>query len=164
MLMRCLDEGGIPVHRDHTRDARPPAHNPDGFYEPPHGLDPDAVPDGHAIKMFVTSTDMLRGTRPQWNVALIRRNPADVLASHERLTGRPLRRSVGTHGLAVTDFSPSGYERLMGWAVQTLRTLGVTSIVELQYEDICANPTATLGRLVEAGWPLDLDAAAAVPR
>jgi hypothetical protein len=173
MLMRAIDAGGLPVYRDVVRDDRAVREatrsNPHGYFEPPPGAFgaasfPRNIPNEHAFKMFVPDAWVLCRAKSLFRVAFLRRDPVAVLASYEQMFGRVMKQRLGSHGLQRSDLTPGGYDRMMRTALDQVKAAaGVESVVELTYEAILDNPEHEFGRLVEARWPIDPTAAAAVP-
>lgn len=171
MLMRALDEGGVPAHRDHSRDDRARSEalpsNPHGFYEAPQGtltdpMFPSIVPDGHAIKVFLSDVEKFVAriaTAPTvttpFRVAVLRRDPQAIFASYTAMFGR--QPPPGT-------FTPLRYQMAVGRAVEVLkRSVAVHSITELDYDRLVDSPAEELQKLLDDGWPIEVDEAIRVP-
>jgi len=164
MLMRAIDEGGIPAHRDRKRDDHAVrsdlSHNPHGFYEVPRGTFtdptfPSIVPDGSVIKVFLADVERFCQAGGSFRVALLRRDPSSVGSSYEALFGRPAMPSI---------FSTARYEAAMAHTIRVLSdAASVLSITELDYDRLVEEPAAEFERLVADGWPIDVATASRVP-
>lgn len=157
MLMKCLDEGGIPVFRDEARDRRAVAeqlpHNPFGFFElPPRTFSrtfPANLPENCAIKLWHTQTRWL--ARGIWRVAMLWRDPVHVAASWVSMevdSGRMASWNRATFG-EVKHYLDSLPD--------------VMSVTDLHYDALVDDPLKELSNLVAEGWPLDVVEAAEVP-
>lgn len=160
MLMRCIDEGGIPVRRDTERDERAvrmeDERNPHGYYEPPQGLIlgqkwPFNLDDDQAIKVWAGIVDIF-DDGGEWRVAVLHRSFKAIAASRASNTRTPI------------PFTADFHEQSMTNALHKLHANeSVVSVTELHYDAIIENPRDELSKLVEDGWPLDLVAACQVP-
>jgi hypothetical protein len=155
MMMSCLEAGGLPVVRSESRDRLNAAHsdqhyrpNPTSLYEPDERA--MRVPgwprqhDGHALKVVAPLLGRLAAH--EYRVVFMRRDSEEIRQSYE-----------GAFGGRVT---AQQIETVIAEALRTLNNRrDVHEIIELQYGDVIDDPVLSLASL---GWPIDVQAAAAV--
>ncbi len=162
MMMRMLEQGGLPPLTDTLRTAD--RDNPNGYYEfePVKRLPDDTswLPDaeGHAVKMVYALLRHLPLDRP-YRVVLMTRNLDEVVRSQNRMLerlGRPPRKIADEKAVAM----------FRSHLVDTERWLDAAPSVtwrKLDYNDLLRDPGAVLATLNEMfGGSLDVPTMSAV--
>jgi hypothetical protein len=163
MTMRMLGAGGVPLLADAARPAD--ADNPRGYYElaAVKSIRRDAsfldAAAGHAVKVVSPLLDALP-RQHAYDVVLVRRPLAEILASQAALLRRTGRAADGTDERAVAEALVKHLVWLEGWA--RAAPAGVR-VHELAYRHVVESPREAAAEL--AGFlerALDVAAMAAV--
>lgn len=153
MMMQCLESGGMAVVRSDKRDAVLRNNsdavyrmNPVSLYEPTGMMSP-AFPREHkgkAVKIVVPVVRRIAAYQGGYRVVMMRRDPEEIRQSME----------AAFEGHATV-------AQLEAEAVEARDVLrqrrDVRNLIELQYDDVLANPASALASL---GWPIDVRQAA----
>jgi hypothetical protein len=167
MMMRCLEAGGLPVVAEHDPENFNALYgdaeykpNPNGFYQfdlarlADHDF-PDAY-RGKLIKVLYPAVETLPDG--DYKVAFLLRDPAEIRASVRRFLGADYPDFEALPGHRTLQ----DYDAQMRRCVDALRARAGVSLTVLRYADVVAGPAAAFAALVEAGWPVDPAAAAAM--
>ncbi len=161
MMMRMLDEGGLPVIVDHIRTADD--DNPKGYYEfePVKKTKEDASwleeSDGKVVKMIYRLLYDLPSDR-LYHVLFMRRKLEEVLASQRVM----LDRTGAGDGISDEQMKTmflGELDAFYKWAAQQSHI----RLLDVNYNEVQADPRKEVARVVEfLGQELDVDAMAAV--
>ena len=121
MLMQMLIAGGMAAVYD--TNVKADERNPNGYFEPSDPLKDILTADGKAIKVIVP----IVAKTTSGNIIWITRNPDEVYMSE---TGHAANTKEGTQAFQAKMVSES------------LSALKDRNILNLNYEDVIANPTA----------------------
>jgi len=166
MLCQAVEAGGISVLRSAARDdfARSMEDesycvNPAGLYE----MDPEDIAgldwranEGKAVKVLVPWLHLLPAA--EYRVVFMLRDCEESRQSLEAMSGRSYRPRASRQD--ATRY----IENKVVAALDTLRNRKDVSLLTLQYADVVADPLAAMQRVKDAGWPIDVKAAAGVVR
>lgn len=148
MMMRILQEGGIPLHyhdkREQAIQKRYPEGNPDGYYEVlqkywKQYCYTDEVEDGHAVKIFTQYLPII-GIKPT-TVFWMRRDPEEIQASFLKAFGRDLHKMY-------KDW-PEFYRQQREAVGKIIRDRTSITVVELEYRNALTDPQAFIGQVSE---------------
>lgn len=157
MMMRCLTEAGMSGLFD-TRidnlifqdDYHP---NPNGFYQNYPNIENRILDAVGCVTKFPWR--QLR-TLPvyeniKYKIIFLKRNPQDIRASMNAFS--PFS-SWGADNV-VLDF----YDEIMTSILDELKKRTDVDLIVLNYADIVSNPSAEFAKLIEAGWPINIEKA-----
>jgi uncharacterized protein YcaQ len=162
MMMRMIDEGGIPALIDHVRAAD--EDNPKGYYEfePVKQTKKDSswVADavGKVVKMvYLLLYDLPEGFR--YRVVFTRRNLSEVLESQDiMLQRRGKSQGEVSHEQLVEHFRGQ-IEKIEGWLADQPHF----EVVYIDYNELMKDPGPSVDRMNDfLGGELDTDAMRAV--
>ncbi|HUR55798.1 MAG TPA: hypothetical protein VMZ71_16795 [Gemmataceae bacterium] len=161
MMMRAAEAGGIACvyapHGDANRNRNTliPGYvpNPHGFYEDAP-LDGDWYGfEGKCVKVLSPNFHTIPTPPPELRVVYMVRDPAEIRRSYYGILSGP-------HPESVYDFL-DGYKQIVRADIELLDSVGADTIM-LHYSDVVADPRREFAKLAAAGWPIDVDAAAAI--
>lgn len=167
MIARCLHGGGIPVVYTDRNDRefnmapgggsenyRP---NPNGFFSIENYTDFEAPSFYNEFKgklLKIPRADFRILPRGRYKVIFMLRDPREILASYRSFIGRR------TWGMA--EGAVHFYDMIREATIKAALSRGDMDILEVNYNELLKDPVAGFERIKAAGWPIDVQAAAAL--
>ena len=168
MMMRCLQLGGIPAYYDETHKVKA-GTNKYGSFEVPReeSKSPEAYKTrwasmfqhpGKAVKiLWPQILYMPKAEAGSYAAIIMTRNPKHIYESYERAWG-PGYEMVMNDAKVIRE--PGSYERIIDSIHERLADR-LVSMIGLAYDFVIDHPIAAFTEVKKAGWPIDVQAAAA---
>ncbi len=163
MMMRMLDQGGIPPITDEIREAD--VDNPKGYYEfervkqldkGDHGWLPDA--EGKAVKVISALLKHLPAGH-EYKVIFMRRDVQEVLASQKKML---INRGEDTDRVSDEELEEL-YKKHLGQVMGWLTSQPNVALLNVSYNNLLANPRAELVAVNQfLGGGLEIESMASV--
>lgn len=163
MMMDALSAGGLDAAKNPNRDKLNQFYgddfykpNPNGFYELSRQeyLQPNfpTTYDGKLLKLLHGGLPFM--TPHQYRIVFMRRNPEEIRQSYDAFFG-----GINTRVKHVVE----NYKRVMDDVINRLRNRkDIHSLAIFEYREVVDNPKPHFEKLVQTGWPIDVEKAAGV--
>jgi hypothetical protein len=163
MMMRCLIEGGMDGSYDDRTEVLNELSkknggyipNPNGFYQLNEDFDRGDLYQKYDGKLFKFPFKKLHKLPTgQYKIIFLKRNPEEI-----RLSMRAFNPEADWgEDMAILDT----YESEMNKIINKVKNKSNITITVLNYADVVKDPVKEFTKIKDAGWPIDVEKAAAM--
>ncbi|MBP9715205.1 MAG: hypothetical protein KBD52_01825 [Candidatus Pacebacteria bacterium] len=164
MMMRCLEAGGLPVAYDDVQESlnyeyNTPDYvpNPNGFYALQENFDEINVAQkytGKALKYPFRLLLNLPEDENKYNILFLKRNPDEIRASMNAFMPDQAWGADAT----ILELYDTYFDTLLD-EISKKKNI---SLIVINYRDIVENPQKEFQKLLNVGWPIDIEKASSM--